>query len=78
MLELPKHGDFMPESAQVLGTTINAAQDLNDNESEYDKQRRNADKGSDLLAQDRNRRPCPTRGSPDTDRSRTRFVEFNL
>ena len=64
MLQLTERGDFAPEAAEVLGTAVHAAEDLHDNDSEYDQQRRDDKEGPDQLGMDLERRFRHEPGQP--------------
>jgi hypothetical protein len=58
VLELTERGNLAPELADFFGTTVNAAEDLKDNDAEYDQQRHDGEEGPDQLGMYRKRRSC--------------------
>ena len=64
MLQLSVCGDFTPEVAEFLGAAVHAAEDLKDNDAEYDKQRCYGEEGPDQLRMDRKRRSRHKPGQP--------------
>ena len=64
MLELAECGNFAPELAEFFRTVINAVQDLDDDDTEYDKQRCCSKEGPDQLGMDLERRPRHKPGQP--------------